>query len=230
MPTPDEERAATVMQAAARGRRTRRGSSIMQRVKLSKEAIEAKAWAMKQIQGRKTAFEYDIGSPLRVLFSYKGTFWPYVRWRYELYFFPILHTAFVMAMWRVDEEDDNSVFWGASAYMVPWGSLGLLTPLMIFFLVFFLSQCFSRFTDYFNTCMDIEAAVQDLTMVALTAITDEHQAHKWDCVRYATAAALVIYFRVTDLAEPGKDAQLDIKDWGRLLKSERGLAKGGAPR
>ena len=39
------------------------------------------------------------------------------------------------------DEDD---FWGEPANMVPWGTLSLTTPLMIFFLVFFLSQCYNR--------------------------------------------------------------------------------------
>ena len=33
---------------------------------------------------------------------------------------------------------------GGSPLMVPWAALGLLTPLLIFFLVFFLSQCCIR--------------------------------------------------------------------------------------
>ena len=52
-------------------------------------------------------------------------------------------------------------------------------------------------------------------------ITDPAKAElRWDAVRYLTAAAMVIYARVTKIAQ-GKDAQMNIENWGRLLKRER---------
>ena len=83
--------------------------------------------------------------------------------------------------------------------MLPWASLGLLTPLMTFFLVFFLGQCYSRFNEFFCMCYDVEAALQEVTMQALCHVKDGQL--RWDMVRYVAAAGVIIYFRVTKLAE-----------------------------
>lgn len=184
------------------------------------ESREAKAYAVAEIQSHKTAFEYSIDSPLYVLLSWTGTFWPLVVTRYELYIFPLVHTALIYYM-STRKDEDGGAFWGDDAYMLPWGALTLLTPLMIFFLVFFLSQCYTRFTDFFNTSMAIESSVQDLTMLMLTHATQKEQVkYRWQAVRYLSAAAIVIYSRVTKLAD-GKDSQMNVENWGRLLKTER---------
>ena len=50
----------------------------------------------------------------------------------------------------------------APEYEIPWATLSLLTPLMIFFLVFFISQCYNRFMQLFNLCNTMETAVRTL--------------------------------------------------------------------
>ena len=213
---------------------------------------------MRDINYRKFAHEYSTGNTLNILFGWKGTFWPLVIMRWEVYIYPAIHIALVVWMGLSGQDDpgeegsgeDDTVvggadgsgdglvsmlmaalnppsddapppFWGSPKYMVPWSVLSLLTPLMIFFLVFFLSQCYNRFNSFFATSMAIEGSLQNLTMLMLAHVTDPaKQKLKWDAVRYLTAAAMVIYSRVSKIAM-GKEAQMDIENWGRLLKRER---------
>ena len=103
----------------------------------------------------KLAYEYKMTHPWRALFMWKGTLWPLVTKRYELYVYPSIHGTLVVyaKYWRDDNDydvGDGEDWWGAREDMVPWAVLTLLTPLMIFFLVFFLGQCYNRFNIFFG--------------------------------------------------------------------------------
>lgn len=183
------------------------------------------------------AYTYKMIRPFSVLFSWKGTFWPLVIYRYELWLFPAIHTVFVVygafhryrhaeneegdaPPWENDAEDENGVppWFGSSHYMLPWVTLGLLTPLMTFFLVFFLGQCYSRFNEFFDICIAIEQGVQEIAMQTLVYVKDERA--RWDANRYATAAGMIIYFRVVKVAD-FKEAMVAVSEWERLLVDEK---------
>ena len=173
----------------------------------------------------KVAFSYDTEYGISILSSYTGTFWPLVLKQVELYLYPIIHTVLVIIMWnhKRGQADDGTTpvpLISDDSYMIPWNSLGLSTSLMVFFLVFFLSQCYTRFNDYFNTFMTIEDGIHEMAMLALSNLSDKPAA-RWDCVRYLTAAAIVIYSRVTKTAEKGGEPQMSATDWERLLLAER---------
>lgn len=201
---------------------------------------------------RSVSYEYDIGGTLAVLFSYHGTFWPHVLRTHELYLFPLLHTVLVLLQWSWQQEADNDVaagvhkgtfwrtvfeevtddddefspkvYWENTNMMIPWKTVGMLTPLMVFALVFFLGQCYSRFMTFFYACQVMETAIQDVTVLMLTHAS-RHK-HRWDSVRYLTAAAITTYGRVTDLANIDENKRrckpsMDLIDWERLLQPER---------
>ena len=207
-----------------------------------------------EILARQLAYEYNIGSALSVLFSYRGTFWPHVLRTHELYMYPLLHTGLVLVQWRWQEQAEEQAggvdsgrgtfwrtffevtadedglevgpqqYWEKNNMMIPWKAVGALTPLMVFALVFFLSQCYSRFMTFFYACQLIETAIQDLTVLML--VHAKKHKHRWDAVRYLTAAAMTTYGRVTDLANVDEDKRrrkpaMDFVDWERLLLPER---------
>ena len=99
--------------------------------------------------------------------------------------------------------------------MIPWKAVGTLTPLMIFSLVFFLSQCYSRFMTLFDACQTMETAIHDMTVIVLVHAT-RHE-HRWDVVRYLTAAAITAYGRA--LGNNTKPRS-DIINWKRLRSPE----------
>jgi len=205
---------------------------------------------------RQVAYEYNIGSALGVLFSYKGTFWPHVLRTHELYLYPLLHTGLVLVQWSWQQHYLNDIddvegvdagrgtfwrtvfevtaddgvevgptqYWEKSNMMIPWKAVGTLTPLMVFALVFFLSQCYSRFMTFFYACQLMETAIQDMTVLML--VHAKRHKHRWDAVRYLTAAAMATYGRVTDLANVDENKRrckpaMDLIDWERLLLPER---------
>ena len=77
---------------------------------------------------------------------------------------------------------------------------------------------------FYYCCQQMETSIQDLTMLMLVHASGPGD--RWDAVRYMTAATLVLYARVTDLANIDKDGRrckprMDFIDWERLLLSER---------
>ena len=168
----------------------------------------------------KVAYEYNDNGGWRVLFMYKGTFWPLVLRRLELYVYPLAHTGLVVyaSFWRKDNDDSAASWYGDEAFMVPWVVLSLLTSLMVFFLVFFLGQCYKRFNTFANVCNDINTSVQEATLHCLTHVKNAQA--RWDTVRYLTAAGMVIYFRVNDMAR-GSEPTISLHEWERLLTDER---------
>lgn len=201
-----------------------------------------KEFAAKGLTKRKVSYEHNLSNTLWVMLSIKGTFWPYVVTTHEVYLFPALHTGLVIwqAHWRDSQsggDDDSTIesdegestplgsgFWGEPTSMVPWVALGMITPLMTFTLVFFLSQCYSRFMTYFYACQRIETSIQDLTILMLCHASAP--ADRWDAVRYQVAAAMTMYMCVTDLAKVDDNgrrckAEMDSIDWARLLEPER---------
>jgi hypothetical protein len=160
---------------------------------------------------------------------------------HELWVFPIVHIVLVVRQWHfvthelVDDEADEAdeaggrmlsetFFWGGSGNMVPWGAAGLISSLMTFALVFYLGHCYSRFMNFFYACQRIETSVQDLTVLLL--VHAKKHRDRWDCLRYMTAAGIVLYARVTDLAQVDENGRrcrprVDFADWERLLLPER---------
>jgi len=205
-------------------------------------------WASIDLAARKTSYEYNLSNTLGVLLSYKGTFWQYVFQSHELYVFPVLHLGLILYQWDYSrgqevevgdgEEIDTEVhagdsdtdaadanFWGVSEHMLPWAALGVLTPLMIFALVTFMSQCYSRFMTFFYCCQLMETAVQDLAVLMLVHASSH--ADRWDAVRFLTAAAMSLYMCVTDLAKIDEKTgrrckmKMDLDDYARFLEEER---------
>ena len=95
----------------------------------------------------KAAFEYgrSRGRPtVLTVFSIHGTLWVKLIFQPEFYVYPLVHTA--LALFNYQHKSTHGVnFWqwgGADDFfMVPVEVLTLVTSLMVFFLVFFLSQC-----------------------------------------------------------------------------------------
>jgi len=117
------------------------------------------------------------------------------------------------------EEDTFTDEGDGTAWIIEWSTLGLSTTLCNFFLVFFLGQCYARFQNFFKLCLQIETSVHETAIVCLTHIAHDVDA-RWDVVRYLTASALIVYFRVGKVAE-FKDAMVDVSEFERLLTDER---------
>jgi len=186
---------------------------------------EQKAMATHESMDKKVAFEYNINQPLRALFLVKGTFWPMVFQRHELYLYPLVHIGLVVWAHQYRHEHKNDPGYDPEkdhfyeqTYTIPWASLSLLSPLMIFVLVFFLSNCYARFTTFAGLCSNILCALQEVTLQSICHIENEQD--RWDIVRYMTAGALIIYFRVTHVAD-GKSAAVSAHEWERLLSDEQ---------
>jgi len=194
---------------------------------LAKEVEETSAMVREKarlasLRPTPAAYEYKMTAPAWVLMRIKGTFWPLVVRRYEFWIFPLIHIGAVVYAhtWREanDHRSPAQVLWGDEHWMLPWSAIGECTGLMTFFLVFFLGQCYNRFGEFFDICVSIETSVHEVAMSASVHVADAQD--RWDIVRYLTAAGIIIYFRVTKLAD-FKEAMVDASELDRLLTDEK---------
>jgi len=183
---------------------------------------DAVAHARLRTLAPRPAFEYDLQAPASVLLRFKGTFWPLIMNRYEVYVFPAIHTALIVYNYfypDVDGEPDPENPMILPGWILHWSTIGWSSTLMNFFLVFFVGQCYGRFNAFFKTTLNIEASVQETAMACLVHVTKDLTA-RWDVVRYLVASSLIIYFRVAKLAE-FQDAMVNVSELDRMLTDER---------
>jgi hypothetical protein len=74
----------------------------------------------------------------------------------------------VLVAWSAHlRANDEPVPWSEEEWHIPFTILSLLHVLMVFFLVFFIDQCYNRFSTFLGLCLDIETAVHDSSLMIL---------------------------------------------------------------
>jgi len=166
------------------------------------------------------AFAYKMTNAARVLLQWRSTFWPLVTRRFEFWLYPTMHIALIIYADTLRDDPESpplEVLWGKE-WQLPWKTLSLVTPLLIFFLVFFIGQCYGRFENFRSLAYDIETAVTETACHISIHIKDPLA--RWDVLRYLTASGVIIYFRVVDLANH-QEAMVDACEFERILMDER---------
>lgn len=159
---------------------------------------------------KKRGLTYSMQSPMRTLFSFHGTVLPMVLFRQEVYVFTILHAI----LWVVK---DLELWTDWAQYTLSFNALSISSTFMVFSLVFFNQQCFTRYTELYGAVTGISGTLQEITQ--LTAVHLRlHDGERWDACRYLLASAFMIYMKVTD--PPGQPAAIDKDEWDRLINSE----------
>ena len=191
---------------------------------------EAYANARKKAARANMAIKYSMTSPVKALLTFKGSILPAVLKRPEFYFFTAIHIALVIVDNQVGDYDPHSgegqrgleYLAGGRVnlelYALPWSTIGILSGLLTFYLVFFNSQCYGRFNTFYTACTTIAGTLQEVAMQVSTEMEGED---RWDCVRYLLAAAILVYMKVED-DEHHKTGEPAVNEdeWDRLTKSE----------
>jgi hypothetical protein len=165
----------------------------------------------------KKSLNYSMTSPLAALISFRPTILPMALKRPELWFFTGLHA---MLVWLVKSDRFHDVFGDdlqVSDIELSFSSVGMLTSLMTFMLVFFNGQCFTRYQGYYSACTGISGTCQEMAQMTAVHLMDQPDV-KWDVCRYLVTSALLIYMKVTD--PPGAPMVIDEEEWDRLTQSE----------
>jgi predicted membrane chloride channel (bestrophin family) len=178
-----------------------------------------------RVKKEKLMIAYTLDKPLVTLFcTFHVTLLPRVLKRIEVWFFTALHITFCVLKWNGIGTGMFGTTSGVvslpfnQALPLSLGALGIPSGLMSLLLVFFNSQCYSRYSMLYSACTGMGGAVQELAQISAVHCSTQPEA-RWDACRYLLASVLVVYMRVEDLARNRKPT-MDTQDWDRLLRTE----------
>ena len=118
---------------------------------------------------------YNMRSPLKALFTWKGTVLPLVSCTFEAWFFVGMHTVFLLAI--------NSGFVHVDTFYIgeePWKMLALPTGMLTFFIVFLMNQCYTRFVHLYEESTYVMGTLQVIGALSSVHLKD-HDA-RWHAV------------------------------------------------
>jgi hypothetical protein len=136
--------------------------------------------------------EYDEeASTVMIVFTWYGTMFPLVL-RKPLFWMMIFFHLILLGIdggwfygwrpWDVDESIDYAL-------------LSMPINLLVFFAVFYGSQCYGRFFDFYSNCVGIGARTMEWVGLVTMHIPRDSTLH-WNCCRFILAAAHVQYYEV----------------------------------
>jgi len=158
---------------------------------------------------------YNFADPLRAILTWGGTILPLVIFRFEMIFFVALHCLFV-ASYHFGFASDDYFFIG----LEPWKMLALTSATLSFFIVFLVSQAYSRFLQLYNATTAMNKTLQIIASTSSVHFRNHGNgpAIRWQAVRYCIASAQLVYFRVND-GDVTKQT-MDESEWQRMMLTE----------
>ena len=164
----------------------------------------------KRAQLKEVMTTYELTSPIAAIFAYHGTILPLVARRAEAWIFVGVHVI-LLVLNDVAGLIDIDVFLGVD----PLKTMGILTALLSFFIVYFTSQSLARFTTFYQSCTGISGSLQQIASQTSVHLAD-YPVERWDACRYMLSAACLVYMKVTDAGTQTIDAD----EWQRLMLPE----------
>ncbi|KAL1506980.1 hypothetical protein AB1Y20_007844 [Prymnesium parvum] len=164
--------------------------------------------------------EYDpSASVFRTLCSWTGTILQLVLCKPMIYVLLAMHALFIVAdflLWRYHTNwEADADGWQSGTRQLPklsWSAGALATSLLVFFIVFYGSQSYSRFYALYGHCIGLGGATMEWTALVKLHLIQEPAA-RWNAVRFILAAMHIMYF---GLREVGAVAGIDDEEWATI--------------
>jgi len=167
--------------------------------------------------------DYDPGAGVfSTIFSWTGTIMQLVLTKPLIWLLVSIHAIFVFLdwlLWKYDKDDawrvahspwlDNQ---GKSLPKLSWSAGALTTSLLIFFIVFYGSQCYGRFYTLYGHCIGLGGSTMEWTALIKLHLPPNPNG-RWNAVRYMLAAMHVLYFGLRDI---GPTQGIDEEEWATI--------------
>ena len=145
---------------------------------------------------------------LSVLTQWRGTIMPAVLCSPSFWFLLMAHIVFLFLHIYHEEVEMPSL---------PWKLVGVPTALLTFFLVFYSSNCFKRYYEMFNLCMNMAGCVQAYVGMLRVHFFSSSPEELWNLGRYVIASVFTLYYQLAKGSDGGR--AITEREWGRLLKT-----------
>ena len=122
------------------------------------------------------------------IFAWKGTVLPMVLWKPLFWFQIIFHVIFYVLEEHVFSFSDE-----VNLEPLSWTTLTIPSSLVVFFIVFYSSQCYSRFFDMYKACVGVGGTTMCfVSLLKLHLPADD--GIRWNCIRFLLAAQHYVYY------------------------------------
>ena len=112
----------------------------------------------------------------------------------------------------------SSATLSVTRFTLTFQSMSITSSLMSLLLVFFNSDCYRRFNEFYGAATGMSGTLQEVAQMTSVLLKKTPNV-RWDVLRYLTSSAIIVYMKVTDLGK-GKPMKLDESEWERLVLSE----------
>ena len=127
---------------------------------------------------------------LQLLFRYQGTMLPLVFGRASFWMLLTVHLVLSSSELLVRKSMLHTPFPD-----VDWNVIKTVTALLTFFIVFYTSQCYSRFVEFYKACVGIGGVVMSWAGLIKVYMPDDNDV-RWQIMRLPLASMYVLYYSV----------------------------------
>jgi len=151
-----------------------------------------------------------------LLSRWQGTMFPLVLSKKGFWFFVVLHTVFVVLQQVVHQTG------GGTLPPIDFKIVTAVTGLLVFFLVFYGSQCYARLQMFFGHCVGLSGTGMNWMALLQTALPDgTDRATKWNCARFVLAAHHLLFYTLNSTQKVSDDEWKLVHDRALLSKTEK---------
>jgi len=148
---------------------------------------------------------------LRTMRKWKGTAFPLVVYQPVFWGFVIIHITCTV-LFRIVKNHEGEYLTN-SLPNVSYSLVNSITALLIFFLVFYGSQCYQRLQMFYTQCVGLSGSSMNWIALVKVKISDDENV-KWNCVRMVLAANHMLYYSLN--ADHG-GPPLNDEEWEVIL-------------
>jgi hypothetical protein len=135
----------------------------------------------------------------RTLRKWRGTSLPLVMCQPVFWLFVVGHSALAFVAYHVDNGSGGSL---ADTFPdIGYSLVSSVMSLLVFFLVFYGSQCYNRLQMFYAQCVGIGGSSMNWVALVKTKLLDEPNT-RWNAVRYMLAANHVLYYSLNADSNP----------------------------
>ena len=156
---------------------------------------------------RKDSF-YDADNHgfLTTIFAWNGTIVKEVLTSGAFWFFLMLHISLLVF------HETSPWLWDSLGLDLDWKSTGAITSLLTFFIVFYGTQCYSRYMMFYGHCVGLIGLCQEWSALAKVYLPDDATA-RWNAARFIPASMHILFYSLNQ--SEGGDAITE-QEWGRI--------------
>lgn len=126
-------------------------------------------------------------SVLGTLLRWRGTLFPLVIRTPGFWIFIVFHSILTAC------KSTDSV----SFTPISWSVIASVTGLLVFFIVFYGSQCYNRMQMFFGHCIGLSGTTMNWVELVHNGLRGDPALH-WNCVRHILAALHILYYTLNE--------------------------------